>query len=117
MRAGCYVGTAVALAVAACLPAFSHGLGAGAAAMGPAAPLGSLGRAGVASTHGGLKLRQMRGGSGGPGVASQHPFEFDMVANNLREMWAQPALFGEENGSAPFHPIPFASRLPCRIFY
>ena len=97
MRAGCYA-TAVALAVAACLPASSHGLGAGAAALGSAAPLG---RAGLAPTHAGLKLKPvkaLRGGSGGHGAASQHPFEFDMVANNLREMWAQPALFGEENG-------------------
>lgn len=88
---------AVALAVAACLPAPSHGLGAGAAALGSAAPLGRVG----VPTHGGLKLqpvKALRGGTGGGGEFSHYPFKFDMVANNLREMWAQPALFGEENG-------------------
>jgi len=88
MRAKCYAATVVALAVATCLPAPSHALGAGAAT---SAPL-------VLAMHGGLKLKALRGGATGVGAAAKYPFETDMVSNNLRKMWVQPAVYGEENG-------------------
>jgi hypothetical protein len=89
MRTGCYTAAAVALAVAACLPTPSHGLG---GIVGGAMPIP---RSGLAhpSGLGPLKTKPLNGLRGGGGS-----FKFDMVAANLREMWAQPALFGEEAG-------------------